>query len=370
MSAAPRLASRPIHSPYMEWAKTRAAARFGLAASAVASVGPGEFPLPIDGGDFTGPSFYGWPPLQEALATHLRVPSRRIVHTVGTSLANHLALAVLADPGDAVLVEHPTYGLIGDTARFLGLEVVRFDRDPARGGVPDPDEIASRMTPRTRVVVVTNLHNPTSAALDPVLLRHIAGIVGERGAWLLVDEVYLDAAFAEPLSSACDLSPNVVVTSSLTKVYGLPGLRCGWIVAPEEVADAAWRLTDLFHVVPSHAAERQSVLALARADVLRQRAHGLLATNHALFGSFLASRPELECVPPAGGTVVFPRLREGSVEALARALREHHETSVVPGGFFGSPDHFRIGVGIATATLTEGLDRIGRVLDARAHLGA
>lgn len=362
MAPVPRLSRRPVASPYMAWAKTRAAARFHLATSSVAPVGPDEFPLPTDGTAFTGPSFYGWPPLQEALAAFLGAPAGRIVHSAGTSLANHLALAVLADPGDAVLVEEPSYELIPETARFLGLEVVRFRRGLPHASLPDPDALERLFTPRTRVVAVTNLHNPTSAALDAARLRALAGLAARHGAWLLVDEVYRDSSFADPVPSAWDLAPNVVVTGSLTKVYGLPGLRCGWIVAPAEVADAAWRLTDLFHVIPSHTAEQQSAAALGRIGELRERTRRLLGANHALLNAFLAAHPVLDCPPAVAGTVAFPRLRTGPADALVRHLRERHETSVVPGGFFGMPDHFRIGTGAPTPVLSEGLDRLGRAL--------
>jgi hypothetical protein len=353
----------------MAWAKTRAAARFNLAGSAVAAVTPAEFALPTDGGDYTGPSFYGWPPLQEALARFLGAPASRIVHTVGTSMANHLAFAVLADPGDAVLVEDPTYELVPETARFLGLETLRFRRDPLHGGMPDPDELASRFTPRTRVVVLANLHNPTGARLDAETLRGVARLAEARGAWLLVDEVYLDATFGTPAPSAWNLGPNVVVTGSLTKVHGLAGLRCGWIVAPEAVAAAAWRLTDLFNVIPSHTAERQAVAALGRIDKLLARSRRILAANHAAFGGFIASRPELEWNPTGEGTVAFPRLRGGSVDSLAQVLRDRHETSIVPGRYFGRPDHFRIGLGGRPENFSEGLARLAAALESGEGVG-
>ncbi len=369
MPAAPALSRRPIGSPYMEWAKTQAAARFNLAGSGVAAVSPGEFgPVEAEGaGELTGPSFYGWPPLQEALGQFLNAPTECIVHTTGASLANHLALAVLADPGDTLLLEEPTYGLLAETASFLGLEVRRFDRGPLQGRVSDLAELEARFTPRTRIIALTNLHNPTSAALDGAGLRLLARFAADRGAWLLVDEVYRDAAFEAAPPSGWTVGENVVVTGSLTKAYGLGGLRCGWLVGAKRVAVAAARLNDLVTVIPAHPAERLAVAALGRITELRERSRRLLTANQVRFNAFLGGHPGLDCAPVSAGTVAFPRLREGSVEALVSGLRIRYETSVVPGHFFGRSAHFRIGLGGMTADFAAGLERLDAALGAGLH---
>jgi len=164
--------------------------------------------------------------------------------------------------------------------------------------------------------------------------------------------------------SAFSLGDTFVVTSSLTKTYGLSGLRCGWILAAPKLARRIWRVNDLFAATAAHPAERMSVMAFDRLGQFRERARALLTTNRALLDAFLDSRADLECFRPPAGTVVFPRLPNGDSETFFELLRDKYETSVVPGRFFESPRHFRLGIGGETTALQAGLERLGAALDA------
>jgi aspartate/methionine/tyrosine aminotransferase len=178
---------------------------------------------------------------------------------------------------------------------------------------------------------------------------------------VLVDEVYLDALFdASPLSSY-HLGPEFITTNSLTKVYGLSGLRCGWILAEPALCRRIWRMNDVFGVIPSHTAELLSIVALENLPRVAAWAKQVLDTNRAVLNSFLArtnqvSFPELEA-----GTVVFPRTSL-AVEPFCAYLREKYETSVVPGHFFGADANFRIGIGGDADMLNEGLARLHQAL--------
>lgn len=357
---------RLIESPYMHWAKTLQAARFNLANSGVFPYPLRELPVCLEDLELSGPSFYGWPPLQTALAHHLGMPEDRVIHAVGTSMANHLAMAVIVDPGDDVLIERPAYELLISTAEYLGARIRRFARRPENRWVPDLSELRRELRPATRLIVLSNLHNPSSSRIPNSLLTEIASLADTVGASVLVDEVYLDAAFEDAPTTAAQLADNVLVTSSLTKVYGLSGIRCGWIIGSREVVRRAWRLNDLFGVIPAHAAERLTLAVLENFRPIRERAQQLLSVNRDLLNKFLESRNDLECTPHIHGTVAFPRLQNGSVEALCDHLRNHHETTVVPGRFFELPQHFRIGIGCPTEILSEGLNRLGQSLDATA----
>ena len=158
-----------------------------------------------------------------------------------------------------------------------------------------------------------------------------------------------------------------MVTNSLTKVYGLSGLRCGWILAEPDLARALWRLNDLFGVNAPHAVERLAVIAFQELGPIRERARRLLTANRPLLRGFLETREDLEVVRPPWGTTAFPRLRRGSVEELAARLRSAYETSIVPGRFFGAEQHFRIGIGGETSMVREGLVRLGKALDDQQH---
>jgi aspartate/methionine/tyrosine aminotransferase len=349
----------------MEWAKTRSSAHFNLASSGLAAYPLSELgPVPdvLEPGD----SFYGYPPLLERLARKAGVDPDQIVHATGTSMANLLALGALAEPGDDVLIEEPTYPLLTDAARWLRLDVRRFPRRAEAGFRIDPRDVEQALTPRTRLVVLTNLHNPSSAFTPPEDLRRIGDAARSMGARVLVDEVYLEAysVLGRPWGSAARLGPEFVVTSSLTKAYGLSSLRCGWIVAEPDLARRMWRLNDLFGVVPAHPAERLSVVAVDRLDRVAARARRILETNQEGVNAFLAARSELACEPVDGGMIAFPQLLAGNVEALCQVLRERHETTVVPGRFFGADDHFRLAIGAEPEVVAQGLLRLGQALDA------
>ena len=358
-------------SRYMEWAKTCSAARFNLATSGLTSVSLTEFPLRMEELEITGGGYgYGYGPLLERIARHTGAPAECIVTAEGTSMANHLAMAALLEPGDEVVIEEPTYGLLLDVAHYLGARVKRIARTFENNFDIALPEMEEAITPGTRLVVLTNLHNPTGALIPLETLRSIGEMAQRVGARVLVDEVYLEMLFDAAPSPAFSLGETFVVTSSLTKAYGLSGLRCGWILAAPELARRIRLLDDLFAATAAHSAERMSVMAFDHLPWFRQRARALLTTNRALLDAFLDSRADLESFRPPAGTVFFPRLPKGDTEAFFKLLREKYETSVVPGAFFESPRHFRLGIGGETAPLRDGLERLGAALDEFGQAGA
>ena len=351
-------------SEYMEWAKTRSQARFNLASSGVAEIPMSELPIHLEDLELTGPSFYGYPPLQERLAKKAGVTPECVVAATGASMANYLALAAFLEPGDHVLIEEPAYGPLVDAASHLGAEIRRFPRRAEDAFAVDPDRVRSALTARTRLVVLSNLHNPSNALVGEEAMRPIGELAGRVGARVVVDEVYLDALFEHAPRSAFALDPErYVITSSLTKAYGLGGLRCGWIVADPSSARRMWRLNDLFGVVPAHAAERLSIVALDHLPKVAARAKALLDGNRATLQRFFDGRAELDVPRLQAGMIAFPRLRRGSVDAMCAVLRERYDTTVVPGRFFGLSDRFRVSYGCRPETLAGGLEALGAALD-------
>ena len=353
---------RVMSSAYMQWAKTHLQARFNLASSGLEPYPLAKLRVKIDNLELTGPSFYGYKPLQKALAKKCGVLPDCVVAATGTSMANHLAMAATLKPGDEVLIEQPTYELLVSTAQYLGAEVKRFTRSFEDGFRLDPNEVARAASKRTRLIILTNLHNPSSAPVGKETLKQLGKIAREVGARVLVDEVYLDALFDDAPSTAFHLGEEFITTNSLTKVYGLSGLRCGWILAEPALAKKLWYLNDLFGVIPAHAAERLSCIALEHLDEIAAHARRLLETNRRVLNAFFNSRDDLDSMPLEFGTVAFPRLKNGSVDALCALLLEKYETSIVPGKFFDMPQHFRIGIGCETAMLPEALARLGKAL--------
>jgi aspartate/methionine/tyrosine aminotransferase len=357
-----------LYSEYMEWAKTRSHARFNLASSGLLApsldeLGAGPEQLEVD-----GPGGYGgYRPLIERLARKAGVAEDRVLHAAGASMANFLVLAASASAGDEVLIEEPTYTLLTDAARWLRLEIRRFPRAAEDGFALRAREVERALTARTRLVVVTNLHNPSSALAAEDELRETGEMARSVGARVMVDEVYRESllVLGRPSASAARLGPHFVVTSSLTKAYGLSGLRCGWAVGDPDLVRRMWRLNDLFGVVPVHPGERLSVLALDRLESLAARSRAILERNRAAVNAFLDRRPDLSCPKVDAGMIAFPRLLRGDVDGLCESLRSRYETTVVPGRFFGAPQHFRVALGGAPDVLEGGLERLGRALDER-----
>ncbi len=347
----------------MEWAKLRSGAKYNLATSGMMSYPLAELPVRIEDLEINGVNPYGYAPLIERLAKYNDVPAECVVTSAGTSLANHLAMAATFDPGDEVLIEHPTYELLESTAEYLGAKLRRFERRMEDGFRIDPAEVERNITPQTKLVIVTNLHNPTGAYADEATIRAVGEIAKARGARVLVDEVYLETFYGHRPRTAFLLGDHFLVTSSLTKAFGLSGIRCGWVLASEELAHRMWRINDLYSATPVHPAELLGVVAFDNLDRVASRAREILHVNRAALAAFLDGRRDLDVFRPEHGTIVFPKLRKGSVDEFIALLREKYETSVVPGSFFDMPQHFRIGIGGETEMTRVGLERLAAALD-------
>lgn len=347
-------------SPYMEWAKGRPRPAIDLAGSNLLAVPLDELPGAREAVDLAGESPEGYVPLVERIAARYGVAPENVATGVGCSGANFLALAALVETGDDVLVESPGYDPLPAAAAMLGANVRTFERRFEERWRLDPDRIAASITPRTRVVVVTNPHNPSGVLAGEDDLFALAEVAGKSSATVLVDEVYLDLPGGRP---AATLSPAFVSTNSLTKAYGLASLRCGWALASPELTERIRRARDVVDVWSPIPADRLSVLAFQAIDRLAERARGLFLANSPLVASFLLGRPELECVP-SRATIALPRFRDGrDASPFVEKLFREHGVAVVPGTFFDSPSHFRIAFGGATNGLKRGLEAISSSLE-------
>src|SRR5947208_3828173 len=356
---------RHKHSDYMHWSKTQSHARFNLATSGVAHFPFRELPIDLKELEINGDDSYGYAPLQQAIAAHHGVDPDCVVESAGTAMANHLAMAVILEPGNEVLIEHPAYGPILDVVHYLEAHVKRFRRAEENGWVIDPAEVRRCITPKTRLVVITNLQNPTSALTPESVMREIGDIAQSVGALVLVDEVYLDAVYENTPRTSFHLGPEFVVTSSLTKVYGVSGLRCGWILAQPDLAWKLRRLNDLYSATPVHPGELLSVAAFQHLNLLRERARRIVEADRKLLRDFLKQQWAVSAVETKWGTTSFVRLshsRGSNTDAFLERLLSEFDTSAVPGRFFEMPDHFRIGMGVNTEMFAEGLNRITRAL--------
>lgn len=353
-----------FHAPYMEWAKSRPSPQFDLAGSNVLACTIDDVPGAREAAEFSGHNENGYAPLVDAIAHRYGVEPAQVTTAQGTSGANFLVCAALLEPGDDVLVERPGYDPLLGTPRLLGANTIRFDRDFDNGFLVDPERVRRAMTPRTKLIVVTTPHNPTSVITVIDALCHLGQIAEEAGAHVLVDEVYQDAMDAA-IPPAARHGDAFITTSSLTKSYGLAALRCGWTISSPDVAARIRRARDVVDGTGSIVTERMAATAFAHLDALLARARRLLDTNLAIVQEFMESRDDLEWIDPGGGTVAFPRIRGVTdTTAFADRLLRERRTAIVPGRFFQAPAHFRLGFGGATGTLRGGLAQLGAALDA------
>jgi aspartate/methionine/tyrosine aminotransferase len=353
---------RIAETPYIQWAK-RKKGTWNLSTSGVPhatlaelTAAPADMPL-------AGDNAYGYEPLLERIARHYRVRAAEVVTATGCSMANFLTLAAIVEPGDEILMERPTYEPLLRAAKHLGAQVERFDRLPARRFEVDAEEVAARISPRTRAVVLTNLHNPSGHSLAQETLRHIGAAAERHGARVIIDEVYLDGIFDGTALSCVHLGPAFISTNSLTKIYGLSALRCGWVIAHEALARRVWHVSDLYENVRPFAPDWLGVAAFDRLDALRERSRLLLNTNRRVFVEWLHDRSDLDCAVPDWGTTICARPLTINAARLCELLREHYDVTVVPGKFFELDDHVRIALCSDTHVLREGLARIGECLD-------
>lgn len=355
-------------APYLHWAKLRPTPKYDLAASSVVACSIGDLPGASDVLELTGRNDDGYPPLVEAIARAHDMPVSSVATAPGASGANFLTCAALISPGDDVLVERPAYDPLLAAPQLLGGRLVRFQRRAGCGFTVEPEEIAASITPRTRLIIITNPHNPSGAVVDENVLREVGRLARGIGAIVLVDEVYLDVTLGRRPPPAASLGPEFVSTSSLTKSYGLAGLRCGWTLASPAITEEIRRARDIVDGTGALPAERLALLAFDHLDELLGRARAILEPNRRRVLEFLRGRSELDVVEPRGGTVAFPRLRDvAASDALAEWLLEHEGTAIVPGRFFEEPAHFRIGFGVRSTALECGLLALGRALDEERH---
>ncbi len=273
-----------------------------------------------------------------------------VLVTSGSAEANFIACWTLIDPGDTVVIVTPTYGQTGGIASGLGAVVQELPLLEELDWQLQPGAAAETIRPGTKLVVVTNPNNPTGAILRETLLDEILEAARRVGAWVLVDEVYTGAELAdEPTPTARGRSDRVVVTASLSKAYGLPGLRIGWLIADRTSRNEMWARKDYTTITPSVLCDRLAAAALAPRvrDRILARTREILTHQLAFLSGWVREHePYLRFRPPDAGAIAFVGydLPLGSAR-LAERLRAEHSTLLVPGSQFGREHYLRVGFG-------------------------
>jgi len=318
----------------------------------------------------------GSPPLRERIAAlYPGAGAANVVATVGSAEANFLAMWRLVEPGDRVVVVRPTYEQTIGLAAGLGAHMESVWLEEDRGWQPTVGAAAAAIQPGTRVVVVTNPNNPTAHPLGEAAIAEIVEAAERVGAWILSDEVYAGGELSgEPTPSLWGRTDRVLVSASLSKAYGLPGLRLGWLLAPPEFREDLWARKDYTTIAPSPLCDRLGAAALepaVRARLL-ERGRAILRDNLELLENWAEEHAGvLRFARPRAGAVAFFHydLPIGSTELAERLLAEQ-SVLIVPGDQFGIDHHFRIGYGYTNPPLTPALERVSRLIDQLAPVGA
>jgi aspartate/methionine/tyrosine aminotransferase len=347
---------------------------FNLADSGVAAVRLGE--LLADEAelarlldvDLHYPPVAGTALLRERIAAWLGAAPENVLVTVGASEANAILASTLVAPGDEVVVMEPGYRQIRGIAQNAGADVRAFPLDRERGWRPDLQALEAAVTDRTRLIAITNPNNPVGTILTEREMDAVVAAARRSGAWLLADEVYRGT---ERLTD--DLTPTfwgryerAISVGSLSKAFGLPGLRLGWLVAPPEIVEATWRRHEYATIATGMLSMRLGELTLepATRDRLLARTRGYIREGYGSLAAWIDANPGLlSVVPPAATALGFVRyhLDLPSIE-VAHALRREADVLVAPGATFGVEHHLRITHGLEPAMLDEALNRAGRVL--------
>jgi len=291
----------------------------------------------------------------------------QILTTAGSSEANFLLMWSLLEPGDEVLFEIPNYMQMGGLMRSFGAKVKTFSLRESLGWQPDLDEIRRLVTPRTKLIALTNPNNPTGAVLDPEIMKGIVDLAASAGAWLISDEVYQGAELSGvPTPSFWGRWEKTLVVNGLSKAYGLPGLRIGWIIGPEEIVKRTWPYHDYTTISPSALSDRLATLALAPGtrDRILARTRGILNANFPVLETWLKDHGGLFSFrPPQAGAICFARyaLEVNSTELVERLIREK-SVLVVPGDHFETDGYLRFGYGPEKGYLLRALGRIDEIL--------
>lgn len=304
----------------------------------------------------------GDPALRERVAERYGRGADEVVFTVGTQEANLLAVLALLDRDDHAVVVTPTYQALTALPAAVG-SVSRVELTPPDWRL-DPDAVADAMRPETRLVILNNPNNPTGRYHDLERVRAVYDHAADADAYLLCDEVYRLLA-DDPLPPVASLGDRGLSTTSLTKAWGLAGARFGWLAGPEDVVDAAWGWKDYTTISPSPFGQHVARQALDDEDAILDENRELARVNRDRVREFVEVHG-LDWLDPVGVNG-FPTVPDGFADGREFCTAVVEEASVVlaPGDLFGHPDRFRIGFGLSTPDLEEGLERVERVIDAR-----
>jgi aspartate/methionine/tyrosine aminotransferase len=317
------------------------------------------------------PQANGTRDLRRTIAAYYpRAGEDNVLVTTGAVEANYLVVQTLLEPGDEAVVMRPNYLQVWGVARNRGVAVRDFDLVEANGWAPDLEQLAAAVTPRTKLVAVCNPNNPTGRILTAAEMAAIVSIAARAGAWILADEVYAGAERETDVvtPSFHGMYDKVLAVGSMSKAYGLPGLRTGWVVGPVAVLDDMWARHDYITITGTMLSDKLATIALSpqvRPRILA-RTRGLIRAGYPVLQEWAAQHGNtIQLYPSQAAAIAFMRYnRKINSSRLVERLRDEKSVLIVPGDHFGHDHHLRISFGLPHDYLRAGLERISQMLEA------
>jgi aspartate/methionine/tyrosine aminotransferase len=339
--------------------------KINMAGSGIPSVTPRELKLGID--DFliydTLNADKHYPRLREMLAERYRVPFDSIALSPAASGANFMVPAALLSRDDEVLSEQPYYEPQWRSAQAVCAKVNFFKRRPEENFAINPEVVKKAMTPKTRLVIVSNLHNPSMQFAGADELAAVAAIAAKNKAYLLVDEVYRELLFDEIPETAAKIGDNVVVTTSLSKALGLGGLRLGWALGAPGVIREVWKILDYMSVIVPTPCAHIIMHALKNEKMLHARSLGIIEGKIDILRGWAKSRGDVQMFEPRAGANALVKMPRGvDTMKLCNRLAKEKGVMVDPGELFGIPGFVRISLMEKPAAIKAGLEALDALL--------
>ena len=292
-----------------------------------------------------------------------------VLITAGAAEANYLAIMQLLEPGDEIVIETPGWPQAEVLAKSVGVNIRKVRRDEAQAWNLSSEDLAAAVTPKTKLIFLTNPNNPTGRMLDRAALGEIVEIARRAGAWLIVDEVYAGLEWVGPRApSIAGMYERGITVGSVSKALGLQGLRTGWLICrdPGLVMDAVIRRensSEIMNIMGEAIAE--IALRPERYDAAMERARADGLTNLEQLDRFVTGQPRLSWVRPEAGLIGLARLQadiDGD-DFAKRLLADPYRTFLLPGSAYEQPQHIRLGVGGGEGVNLElGLARVAALL--------
>ena len=345
------------------------AVKYDIGESAVKYMTFDQLGIKLDGLPIRYGYHHGRPDLRAVIAEQYPgLSAKNVMVTSGGSEAIFLIASALLKPGDHAIIEHPNYPSLYEIPRSLNCEVSFLELNYENAFKPDLDQLNSLLTPRTRLVSLTHPNNPTGSMIGETDLKKLINWVEAHDLHLLFDETYREMVFDNPLPPAATLSPHVISISSMSKCYGLPGIRIGWMVSQDQVMlDSVLNIREQITITNNAIGEEIALQVLKEKDKYLQKARASILANRKIVSTWMEQQEDFEWVFPEAGVVSMPRLAADvniDPEKLYRRLAEEYQTFVIPGRCFEVDNrYFRLGFGADPDDIKTGLMNLNKSLN-------